>query len=118
MLKCLGWQLLLSQEEAAVPRRKMMMMMRTAGQSNLEAPSLGAMAGEYPGVGGGPGCALGTFLYKEGHHSSCLYPHHPGALLYPPAASPVNMEGRHHGIPVEVESIQLPPATLECFAFD
>lgn len=42
---CLGWQLLLSQEEAAVPRRKRMMM-RTAGQSNLEAPSTGAMAKE------------------------------------------------------------------------
>lgn len=77
-----------------------------------------AMAGECPGMGGDPGCASGTLLHREGHHSSQLYPHHAGALLYPPAAGPVNMEGRHHGIPVEVESILLPPATLECFAFD
>lgn len=28
-----------------------MMIRRTAGQSNLEAPSIGAMAGEYPGGG-------------------------------------------------------------------
>lgn len=94
------------------------MMRRTAGQSNLEAPSLGAMAGEYPGVGGGPGCASGALLDRERCHSSRRYPHHPRALLYPSAATPVDMEGRHHGIRVEAENILLPPATLECFAFD
>lgn len=80
---CLGWQLLLSQEEAAVPSRKRMMMRRTAGQSNLEAPSIGAMAGEYPGVGGWPWLCIRDPLHREGHHSSHLYPHHPGALPYP-----------------------------------
>lgn len=80
---CLGWQLLLSQEEAAVPSRKRMMMRKTAGQSNLEAPSIGAMAGEYPGVGGWPWLCIRDLLHREGHHSSRLYPRHPGALPYP-----------------------------------
>lgn len=45
-------------------------------------------------MGGGPGCASGTPLHREGRHSSHLYPCHPGVLPYPAAAGPVNTEGR------------------------
>lgn len=36
-----------------------------------------------PRSGGGPGCALGTLLHREGCHSSCLYPHHLGLFFTP-----------------------------------
>lgn len=87
---------------------------RTAGQSNLEAPSIGAMAGEYPTVGVALAVHWGPSSTGRDVTHLALSPS-PGALLYPQQPA---VEGRHHGIPVEVQSILLPPATLECFAFD
>lgn len=79
----------------------MMMRRRTAGQSNLEAPSIGAMAGEYPVVGVALAVHWGPSSTGRDVTHLAYIPITRGSSL-PPSSRPVNMEGRHHGIPMEV----------------
>lgn len=115
---CLGWQLLLSQEEAAVPSRKRMMMRR---DSWAVKPGGTKHRGHGWGVPWGGGVALAVHQGPPPQGgTSLISPVSPSPWdsSLPPAAGPVNTEGRHHGIPVGVGSILLPPAAPQCFAFD
>lgn len=88
----------------------------------MGAPSTGAMAGERPGVGSGPGCARPLWAPCMGRVVTWLAP----ASVSPPPPRPFPTGswrrahgGRHRGVPAaEAGSTPLPPAPLGRFACD